>query len=56
MRRTLVYSPYLEQDFRPHAEEAIYDTEGEYHRHAVDEPVEIDESIVLECVSNDVFT
>jgi len=33
--------PNLEQNFRTHAEEAIYNTEREDHRHAVDKSVYI---------------
>lgn len=31
------YAPNLEQDFRTHAEETIYNAESEDHGHAVDE-------------------
>ena len=38
--RDRAHSRYLEQNFGPHAEEAVNDPESENHWHAVDKPVE----------------
>ena len=38
--RDRAHSRYLEQNFGPHAEEAVNDPESKNHWHAVDKPVE----------------